>query len=318
MKISKTKRIIALAVALVILVGSIFLIRSCAAPPKYEEIEARFKELIEASHELNVIIFGDGLPTYERLYDPRDSLDVYNTGEYYIDEDGDEYQRKIYYYYTHGEKTVVAFRDSYLDDYSYAYVSEGEQTSEALAALFPAIDGVSAPEGEEFYTELYRSEDGKEISYLVPYAETEAEFYYLTTDPEDYDYVRNDAPYRTVDEIKAYAETVYSRNYMLSLYSSLFDGIASGDTVLKARYVEYTRDDNTVWLTQTNAKDYSLFSERRVYLFDTAKIVKWGSNSSFVRISIQSYLPSDPDNIVEDEVNLTLQNGQWYLDSPTF
>lgn len=318
MKISKTKRIIALVVALVILVSSIFIIRSCSAPPKYEEIEARFKELIEKSYDLNVILFGEGLPTYERVYDPRDSLEVYNTGEYYKDKNGKEQQRKIYHYRTGDERYVVAFRDSYLEDYAYAYVSKGEISSEDLAKIFPAIEGVSAPQGKQFYTEIFRSKDGKEISYLVPYVETEAEFYYLSTDPEDYDYVRNDAPYRTVDEIKAYAETVYSRNYMLSLYSSLFDGIASGGAVLKARYAEHTREDNTLWLTKTNDEDYALFTERRVYLFDTAKIVKWGSNNTFVRISVQSYLPSAPDNIIEDEVNLTLQDGEWYLDNPTF
>ena len=88
MKFSKTKKIVALILVLAILIGSVFLIRSCSAPPKYEDIEQRFKELMEKSYDLNVIIFGDGLPTYERLSDPRDSLEVYNTGEYYMDKDG--------------------------------------------------------------------------------------------------------------------------------------------------------------------------------------------------------------------------------------
>lgn len=316
---SATKRIIVLLLVLALLIGSVFIIRSCSAPPKYEEIEARFKELIEQSYDLNVILFGEGLPTYPRILDPMDSLQVYNTGEYYIDEDGDEHQRKIFYYYTScADAVIVGFRDSYLEDFAYALVSDTELSADTLAASYPAIDGVSAPEGEVFYSELYRSEDGKSYSYLIPFVEEEAEFYYKATYPEDYDFVRMDAEYRTVSSIKAYAESIYSRSYTLSLYSSLFDGVASGGTVLKPRYSEYTTEDNRIWLTRSNDPEYSLFSERRVYLFDTAKIDKWSSNSTLVRISIQSYLPSSPDNIVEDEVDLVLQDGVWYLDSPTF
>lgn len=318
MKFSRTKRIVILILALVILISSVFIIRSCSAPPKYEDIEARFKQLMEDAYGVNVIVFGEGLPTYERVSDPRDSVSVYNTGETYTDKNGKEQQRKVWYYFALGtEDRVVAFRDSYLDDFAYAYVSHEEMSPEELGELFPAIDGSLAPEGTEFYAEVFRSEDGGDICYLIPFAEKEYDFYYSATDPSDYDYIRTDSEYRTVDEIKEYAETVYSRNYMLSLYSTLFDGIASGDYVMKARYAEYTRADNTALLAQSNTYE-PLFTERRVYLFDTARIVKLGSNSKFVRISIKSYLPSQPDKIVEDEVNLVLQAGKWFLDSPTF
>lgn len=316
---SATKRIIAMVIVLALLVSSIFLVRACSAPPEYEEIEERFKSLIEQSYELNVILFGDGLPTYPRISDPLDSMQVHNTGEYYLDKNGEEQQRKVYYYYTTcAEAVIVAFRDSYLEEFSYALVSDTALSADALAADYPAIDGVSAPEGKTFYSELYRSADGKSYSYLIPFVEQEAEFYYKATHPTDYDFVRMDAKYRTVEAIKTYAQTVYSRNYTLSLYSMLFDGVASGDTVLKPRYSEYTAADNSIWLTQTNDPEYSLFSERRVYLFDTAKIDGWTSNSTFVRIKIKSYLPSAPDNVVEDEVDLVLQDGEWFLDSPTF
>ena len=46
MKISLAKKIIILVLALALLVGSIFIIRLFSAPPKYEEIDARFRELI--------------------------------------------------------------------------------------------------------------------------------------------------------------------------------------------------------------------------------------------------------------------------------
>ena len=301
--------------ALVILIGSVFAIRGCSAPPKYEEIEARFKQLMEDSYGVNVILFGEGLPTYERVFDPRDSLEIYNTGEFYTDEDGNEHQRRFWYYTTLDNDKVIAFRDSYLKDFSYAYLTDSEESPDSVKVKFPAAQGVSAPEGVEFYSAIY-NKDGR-IAYLVPFVEKKVDFYYSATDPKNYDYVRNDAPYRTVEAIKTYAEAVYSKNYMKSLYSSLFDGVASGGAVMNARYVEHTRSDNTVWLTQSNTYE-SLFSERRVYLYDTSQIIKWGSNRNFVRISIDSYLPSNPQKIEKIEVNLTLQNGQWFLDSPTF
>ena len=62
MKFSTTKRIIVLLLAIALLVGAVFVIRSCSAPPKYEEIDARFRELIDKSYNVNVILFGEGLP----------------------------------------------------------------------------------------------------------------------------------------------------------------------------------------------------------------------------------------------------------------
>ena len=318
MKFSRKMRIIALILALVILISLVLVIRSCSLPPKYEDIEKRFKELMEASYGVNVILFGDGLPVYERVSDPQDSLQVYNTGEFYTDEDGDEHQRRVWYYYTLNENyTVVAFRDSYLEDFSYGYVADSELSLDELKAAFPAIEGLSAPLGSTFYSRIFHSEQDGSFVYLVPYKETEAEFYYNSTDPKNYDYVKIDSEYRTLEDIKKYAQTVYSRNYMLSLYSSLFDGIESEGVILNARYVEQTRSDSSVFLAQLNTYE-SLFSERRLFLYDTAEIIKWGSNNKFVRISIDTYFASNPEKIQQIEVNLVLQDGQWYLDSPTF
>lgn len=309
----KSIRIIALVLAVVLVIAAVFILRSCMAPPKYEEIEARFKELMSASVGVNEIVFGEGLPTYDRVYDPRDSVNVHYTGEYYIDDKGDEKQRKVWYYYTlDKENTIIAFRDSYIKDYSYALVVTEELSAEALAALFPA----GKDDKTEYYGEVYRSEESGDICYHIPYVEVEAEFYYLSEDVEDYDYIRDDAEYRTIDEIKTYIESVYSRNYANSLYGSLFDGVASGDLVLKARYAEQSHGGVSM-LAKSNT--YApLYIEERVYLFDTAEILYWQSTNKEVCISIDSYLPSNPDKIQNLTLTLTLQNGVWYLDSPTF
>lgn len=316
-KNSKVIRIVALVLSIAILVAVAFIIRACSAPPSYDEIEERFKQLMNDAHEVNVVLFGKGLPTYERIYDPTSTTKVYNTGEYYTDEDGKEQERKIWYYRTvDTDREIYAFRSSYLEKFAYACVFDTLKTDAELKAMFPALDGAVVPDGKTLYSEIFRTEDSKKIAYLVPFAEKDVDFYYTAADPEDYDYVRDDAKCRTINEIKAFAETVYSRNYMLSLHSALFDGVAAGSLAVSARYVEYI-EPTGVRLALLNTEE-ALFTERRVYLFDTAKILKWGSNKSFVRIELDTYLPSAPEKVTKAEINLVLQDGQWFLDSPTF
>jgi hypothetical protein len=60
----------------------------CAKPPEYSEIEDRFIELVEASMDVNKILFGEGLETYERVYDPRSTVKTVTVDEvryYYYD-----------------------------------------------------------------------------------------------------------------------------------------------------------------------------------------------------------------------------------------
>jgi len=314
MKKSKIIRIVALIAALVIIISAVFIIKGCSAPPKYEEIEERFIQLMTDSQEVNSLLFGEGLATYERVYHPKDNTKVYSTGEYYED-DGEQKERKVWYYKTLDEKyEIYAFRSSYLAKYAYAFVSEKEMNEAELALLFPSLDGAVLPEGSSFYTELYRSADGKNISYLVPYAEKEYEFYYTSLDEKLYDYVRADAEYHTIDQIKELAQTVYSNNYLTSLYGALFDGIVSDETMLNPKFKEI---GDTMRLAQLNTYK-PLFTEQRVYLFDSAKIIGWGSKKDFVRIEIQSYLPSSSDNVITSEIQMVLQNGQWFLDCPTY
>ncbi len=57
---------------------------SCSKPPEFSEIRERFEELVLASGEINTIFYGVGLPTYERVTDPRETTKTYQkeaTGE---------------------------------------------------------------------------------------------------------------------------------------------------------------------------------------------------------------------------------------------
>ncbi len=311
------KKIILLVLAMLLIIGSVFVIRGCSTSPDYAEIEPHLKRLIADAAEVDKVLFGVGLPTYERVYDPASSLKVHHTNEYISDGNGGETERLVYYYRTLDERTVYAYRDSYLKPYSYIYVSEGElsgEEAEKLKADFPAGDK-KPPEGAEFYSSVY-SKDGS-FCYLVPYTEKDYDFYYSQSDPDDYDYVRDDSPCRTVSDIRALAETVYTKSYMASLESTLFEGVESGGYILKARFYEKT-DDGAAQLMQSNDPSDIMFTERRVYLFETAELQKWGSDKKNVKVTIDSYLPSAPDKIMNITVEMELVNGKWFLKSSTF
>ena len=314
MKFSAIKRILILLGAIILLVGVIFLIRMLSAPPKYEEIDARFRELIDKSYDVNVILFGEGLPTYEHVSDPKSSTEVIHTGEFVENEKGEQKERLIYYYYTlDKENTVFAYRDSYLKDYTYVLLSETKLDAEALKQKFPAKEGDTAT----YYTEIYANESEKRFCYVIPYEETRYEYYYTSADDETYDYVRHDSMFFTIEDIKEKVEQVYSYEYSTSIYGSVFDGTASGDSVMTPKFIETTASNGSMMLAQSNTYG-AMKVEKRVYLYETAKINKLSSNKNLVRITIDTYLPSKPDKIVEREITLVFENGNWYLGNPTF
>ncbi len=81
-------------------------ISSCSKPPELSEISERFRQLVEASYEINTIFYGEGLPTYERVTDPRESTKVFEKEE----------TGELFHYYEFEDKTygkVLAYRQSF-------------------------------------------------------------------------------------------------------------------------------------------------------------------------------------------------------------
>lgn len=272
---------------------------SCSKPPKYAEIEERFRELVEASGEINMIFFGEGLETYERITDPKSSMQV--IVEETPAEDG-TVTKTYHYYYRVPDKaydSLYAYRKSYLDDYVYLSV-------------------VSAPEGDK--EPFYKDEEKSVWAYVVEgYAEPEYEFFYSAADPEFYDYVRHDCKYSSVAEIKAAAEKVYSKDYLESIYEMMFVGSVSDTEYVEtatARYIEYADNEGNISLMKAN--DSKIFiTEIREYDFSTAKIVK-PANAEYVNIEVESYLPSKPADRLTVRLSMILQDGVWMLDSATY
>ena len=310
----KILKILAVVLAFALIISSVFIIRSCSAPPEYEEIRSRVEELIEASFDVNDIVWGAGLPTYERVESP--TRKFYESGKTYTDDKGKEQPLNYYYYRVNSEDAhIVAFREQYSNaDFRYALVTSQPTDASALAALYPLKEGTGS--SLDFYSSVYADAEKNVYAYLIPFEEKTYDFYYLPTDPSDYDYVRTDSKYASVDAIKAYVRTVYASDYADSLDSILFDGVMEGELIQKARYANYQSSRGSLFASLNTFEP--LFSERRVYLFDTARIDRANSNDSSIVVEFESYLPSSPEKLVPTKVSFALQGGVWYLSSPTY
>jgi hypothetical protein len=291
------KRIISIILCIIMLGTVAASVSSCAKPPEYSEVEARFKELVEASYEINKLLFGEGLPTYERVYETVDAV--------YKSEGADGNITYIYYHYINDakigkvlsyKKGVIGTARAYLQVLSAADASRGE-------AVY--VDTVT---GEHYYS-------------ITGYTEPTHEFYYSANDPTNYDYVRLDCGYLSTDNIKAAAEKIYSKDYLeTSVYVALFTGAVTDSDLngFSARYIEYSDAvEGDVYLMMSN--EYKpLVTETRIFDFSTAKVVKPGSKE-LVNIEVETYLASNPSARTTVRVTMVKQDdGQWYLDSGTY
>ena len=291
------KRVVSVILCALMLCTAVFSLNSCSRPPEYVEIEARFRELVEASYSINKVLFGEGLPTYERVYDKTvSSYDVYK--EYYYYELKDEEFGKIIAY-----RTITPKKDEngkLITDFSYLQVFDAAQ------------------EGK---TAVYEDAASKIYCYAVDYEEKKYDFYYSKSDPETYDYVKSDSEYISIAAIKQAAEKVYSKEYLEgAVYVALFTGAVASDDLsldsLSARYIEYASDGLGTVLMQSNTYE-PLIKETRVLDLSTATMVR-PSNKKLVSIEVETYLPSAPDKRLTVTVTLVNQDGEWFLDSGTY
>lgn len=309
MKISKFLKFLPLCLIIIILPIIIF---TCAKRPKYEEVDARFRELVESSYEINQMFFGSGLETYPRVSDPKSSTQVI---------EGSGENGKVWYYYTLDENyDVLAYRDSYLKDFTYAVKLRNTMTADELKAIFPLPEGANAA---DFYEQIYADKNTGVYCYTIPYEEKHYDLYYSATDPSDYDYVRLDSEYYSIESMKAAAEKVYSKDYLDAVYESMFIGTAYIEEAseyavnLPPRYLERTDEYGDTTMMKSNTYD-PLISEKRIFDYSTAKLVR-KTNSKYVTIQIESYLESSPENRLTVKISMVKQeDGQWYLDSATY
>ncbi|MBQ9802913.1 MAG: hypothetical protein IJW51_07595 [Clostridia bacterium] len=321
------KRLIAVIVAISLILVSlgVFLVVRHVRnnrPPELSAIRERVIALIDASHEVNEVFWGEGLATYPRVY-----KEYYARVPFYLVKQGDGYvfsattaDDKLYYY-TFTDETVgdiLAYQYCLkTGDGEYVDVEKGGALTIADKIKYRYAKKTDAPvEGAE---PIFSRNDS--YYYALPdYAEKEAEFYYTESDQEYYDYVRNDAAYLTTADIKAKAEKVYAEEFLSSVYESIFTGITvseSSSGTLYARYIDYKDAEGNGYLMKSNL--WKPAEVGRVYLFDTMRMSEERrSKRTDVYIDIDTYVPGDEANVTTVTVSLTLQDGGWFLNSATY
>ena len=277
-------------VAILLVFTTLAALSSCAAP-KLEDVKETFVSLIEASLEVNEILFGEGLSVYEpHRFDKE--LGVYYS-IYTTKADG-----KLCAYYDNDAKVYVVLRYGAKDESGELVYSDAEKEIYLYKTDLEFVDNA----------------DG-----LTGY-----------TPPAGYHYVRLDERCTSVSEISAMAYKVYSEDYLRDIFSMMIGDEGSlaitGD--ISAKYCETTigrGDELQKVLMRADASTVKpMMTERRVYDYDTMKILK-NSRKNFVAIEISSYgdyvdLESETVKTGWSTVRLSFikENGKWKLDSPTY
>jgi hypothetical protein len=133
--------------------------------------------------------------------------------------------------------------------------------------------------------------------------------YYVDT-LKAYENVRENSKYGSVADIKEAAEKIYSSKYLEQIYESAIDGVVTGEGAAYLRFHE-----NEDWLYQSvNATDFGL--SQRIYDYSSMEIMDI-SDEHNVTVTIDSYTLSDP-RAREVKLSFVYENGNWYLDSPTY
>jgi hypothetical protein len=326
------KRLIAVivAIALILTALAVFLIiRSVRSnrPPELALIRPRMEALILASGEINEIFWGEGLPTHPRIYSDGFSYKVQYP---YIDpETGADAVKELNFSGLKLELekygTVIAYR-YYLqfrdpaksDDSDVCWDFENKVAlSETPSGYYRYAVRVS--EARELETPVHVDSENGYYYYRLNDFDIDDIHVYKETDDKYYDYVREDCGYMTVDSIKQKAEQIYSKVYLDSVYESVFTGIAvdTSGALMTARYIEIEDSNGEMCLMKSNQQKG--INVNRVFLLETMRMSeKRKSNATNVFVDIDTHLQGDPSSAMTVTVSFFLQDGLWYLNSPTY
>lgn len=133
-----------------------------------------------------------------------------------------------------------------------------------------------------------------------------------------YEMVTNYTKFTSEQAIRDAAERVYSKAYLEDvIYNNAFVGYAINDGTGRPAYSAARYLDEGEWIYKSTSDTDYLNDGMRVYDFSTMKVVA-PSTAKVCYIAIDSYLPSDPSNVLRDRIRLVMQDdGQWYLDAFT-
>ncbi len=318
-KLSRQLKAVIISVAVVLAVlGAVLIVGLVRdrTPPELAEVEDRFEALIRSSAEINTVLFGKGLATYPRIYEQRTPHKVTYKGEEYT----------IYYYTFEDESVgeIVAY-------WYYVRIAEGPENDRRYVCYDIQTGAVVDTVKEGAYRYALKTKEQKEGDYLyrsgayyyyeLPEYKDPVFFYTAADDVDDglyYDYCTPDCGYSSIQEIKQAAAEVYSGAYLTSIFENQFTGVMFSEAdngILYARYREYNENGYT-YLQKSNLVEGYDLPDRR-FDFDTMRIAK-GSKSKYVIIEIESYIAGDEENRITMKLSFAKENGNWFLDSPSY
>jgi len=326
---NKKKLIAVIVSAAVVLIALIVTVVVVAVrknrPPELEEVRGRFEQVLSASGEINEIFWGKGLSTYPRIYEePFSFKDSYFNGE-----SSEEKTIKGIIFNTEDGRTIVAYRawmffipDGQKNGIYYDFEHNAVLSGAPDSNFYRFAERVTAPrEGATQNAYLAENLGGEGFYYYsLESFDMNSVFFYSESDDENYDFVRPDCGYLSVEEIKLAAAKVYSPSYLASVGESIFTGVIVSDTegvLLWARYVD--QEDTATGnmnLVKYN-KDAGLTLTDWEYDFSTMRIVG-DSNAAFVTVEVERYPKGNEAARERSTQRFALENGEWYLDSPSY
>lgn len=192
----------------------------------------------------------------------------------------------------------------------------------AITMILPLVSCAGkAPELDSIKERLvYLVEESKELNVLffgkgLPVYRQNSELsdrkmVYFNSEFSGYERVMENSAFMSIDEIKTAASAVYSKDYASEIFESATDGIMVGESNAYVRFY-----DNGEWLYQNkNINDFKV--DERIYDYSTMKIVD-PSTANYINVSVESYSIADKIRRVV-YLSFSYENGNWYLDSPTY
>ena len=125
-----------------------------------------------------------------------------------------------------------------------------------------------------------------------------------------YDLTMEQSEYYNVDGVKAAVEGIYSSRYLKALSETAFDGVLVGG----GSYLRFYQEGSKFYQAQ---KADSFTYQRKVYDYSTMKIVK-PSDDDYVKVELEVYDVGMSHKRRVITVTFVKENGEWYLDSPTY
>lgn len=194
-----------------------------------------------------------------------------------------------------------------------------------LLGSLPSLFVSCAPRVEDLYDRVvWLITESQEIGEVLwgkglPVWEKDSEFakenhlYDGTTEP-DYLFVSDDAPYHSVEEIKAEAERYYAKDYLeASVYPQTFEGLAINDGMGNIAFAKPRFYEDGNWLYQYEQAENYFSAGELTYDFSTMKVVR-PSNKTTCYVTLSATLDSTGE-IITQRIKLQKQNGEWYLAS---